>query len=73
MKLRSYIASEIHRLHAKTLKLQPLFFRVMAEIDYLAIMLISVFSGFGGAIGAEVAKYILARIRNNKLLNGAKQ
>lgn len=44
----------------------------MAEIDYLAIMLISVFSRFGGAIGTEVAKYVLGRIKNNKLLNGAR-
>jgi hypothetical protein len=44
----------------------------MAEIDYLTIALITSFSasfgGFFGAIGAELAKYLLNKARSNKLL-----
>ena len=37
-----------------------------AQIDYATVALISVLSGFGGAIGTELAKYCIMQLRNHK-------
>jgi len=36
------------------------------QIDHATIALISVLSGFGGAIGTELAKYCIAQLREHK-------
>ena len=48
----------------------------MTEIDYTTIALISILSGFGGAIGGELAKALISYVKsphNHQKVKGYKK